>query len=53
MHLLAQLLLRSNAEAIYDQKHADQKFWINGGATRVAVVKWSGKFGQRAKMYPT
>ncbi len=37
MHLLAKPPLRSNAETISDQKHADQQLWVNGGAARMAV----------------
>ena len=37
MHLFAQPPLRSNAETVPKQQHADQKFRIDRGTTSVAV----------------
>tara|TARA_R110002124_G_scaffold285861_2_gene465084 strand:+ start:4747 stop:4998 length:252 start_codon:yes stop_codon:yes gene_type:complete len=37
MQLLPQTTIRSDAEAVSDQQHADQKFGIDPKATRLAV----------------
>ena len=39
MYLLTQPTLRTDAEAVTNDQHADHQFWINGGPPDLAVER--------------